>query len=365
MLLAADRVQEVGAHWQALERRLGDAPLACSWAWTQTWLEQFGAVVPHRFAIAWRGSTPRGVALVTQGRERHGGVALRTLHLGTAAEPAGESIYVQRNALLAHPAERRDFAAGLVAELAQVGGFDELRLDGFIPEHAADIAAADRSLRATAQSCPTVDLRAAKACGGEVLRLLSANTRYQVRRSLRGYGSIRTEYAETVAEALDILDDLVGLHAARWRAAGSLGAFAGGRQLAFHRQLITRLLPSGRVVLFRVRNQDGTVGCLYSHVEQGAVLSYQLGLAPPRGDNKVKPGFVAHALCMQACFDRGLECYDFLSGGGAYKAELATGQRDLIWARGLRRGPVVAVAAALHRAHRLSRLLHRGRRDPA
>jgi CelD/BcsL family acetyltransferase involved in cellulose biosynthesis len=323
-------------------------------------------VVPHRFAIAWRGTTPCGAALVAHGRERYGGVGLRTLHLGTAAEPHGESIYVQRNALLAHPADRRDFAVGLVAGLARAGRFDELRLDGFVPEHAADIAAADPSLRPTSQRCSTVDLQAAAERGGEVLALLSANTRYQVRRSLRGYGdSLRTEYAETVRHALAILDDLVVLHEARWRAAGSPGAFARPRQLAFHRQLITRLLPTGRVVLFRVRNQEGTVGCLYSHVDQGAVLSYQLGLAPSPGDNKLKPGFVTHTLCMQACYERGLECYDFLSGGGGYKAELATGQRELIWARGLRHGPAVAIAEALHRARRLARPLRRTGRDRA
>lgn len=323
-------------------------------------------MVPHRFAIAWRGSTPCGVALVTHGRQRHGGVPLRTIHLGTAAEPPGESIYVQRNALLADPADRPGVAAGLMAELARLAGFDELRLDGFIPEQAADIVAADRSLRATWQSCPTVDLRDAEERGGEVLQLLSANTRYQVRRSLRGYGSsLRTEYAETITDALAILDDLVGLHETRWRAAGSPGAFASPRQLAFHRQLITRLLPTGQVVLFRVRDQDGTVGCLYSHVDEGAVLSYQLGLAPSRGDNKLKPGFVAHALCMQACFERGLELYDFLSGGGGYKAELATGQRELIWARGLRHGPAVVIAEALHNARRRARPRRRRLRDRA
>jgi CelD/BcsL family acetyltransferase involved in cellulose biosynthesis len=361
-LLPAGRIAEAASVWQRLEQRLGDPPLACSWAWTETWLDEFGPVVPHRFAVARRGSVACGVALVTYDRERHGGMWLRTVHLGTVGEPPGESIYVQRNGLLCDPADRAAVAGALVEELRRSDGFDELRLDGFIPEHAAVIGAGDPSARTMSLPCPTVDLRAADLRGGNVLELLSANTRYQVRRSMRGYGALRAEYAESVDDALEILDELVVLHQRRWTAAGEPGAFGSRRQLAFHRRLISRLLPAGRVVVFRVRNSQGTIGCLYSHVDEGAVVSYQIGLAPST-DNKLKPGFVTHTLCMQACFDRGYDLYDFLSGGGAYKSELSTGVRDLVWARGLRHGRAVGVADALHRARRRARAV--GGRSPA
>jgi CelD/BcsL family acetyltransferase involved in cellulose biosynthesis len=347
-LLPAERRSAARNAWARVEARATAVPLACSWNWIDSWLEQFGDVVRHDFAIGWRGSKPIGAALLTRGRTRQSRVWLRTLHLGTAGEPAGSSIYVQRNGLLAAPGERAVFARALVERLAGERGFDQLRLDGFDPECAADFAAADASLRVSTLPCPTVDLRAAAAHGDEVLALLSPNTRYQVRRSLRGYGPVTVDWAATTDVGLEIFEELVSLHQRRWRAVGEPGAFASERQLEFHRRLIARLMPERRALLFRVRDADGTIGCLYSHLDGDAVLSYQLGLAQS-SDNKIKPGFVAHALCMQACFDRGFVLYDFLSGGGSYKRELATGERPLVWASGLRRGPSVVVADALQR----------------
>jgi CelD/BcsL family acetyltransferase involved in cellulose biosynthesis len=324
-LLSSDQRDRAAAAWA--QHETAETPLACSWAWTQTWLEHYGDVVPHRFAVG-----EDGVALLTYGTARSSGIKLRTVHLGTAAEPAGESVYVQRNALLGTEA----FATHLLETLGGQRDFDELRIDGFaVPLPGLD--------ELEPQDSPIVDLSEAQ---GDVLPLLSSNTRYQVRRSLRGYGEVETEWAETVPRALEIFEEMRELHEARWRAVGEPGAFASERQLAFHRTLIERHLP--RVMLFRVSSAEGTIGCLYSHLEQRSALSYQLGVIPST-DNKLKPGFVAHALGMQACHDRGIEIYDFLSGGLEYKRELARGKRELYWGRGLRRGPRARIANLLRR----------------
>ena len=80
--------------------------VAGSWDWTSTWLDHFGEVVPHRFAIAERAGEPVGAALVCGPvRRRRAGVPLRTVLVGTAGEPEGERVHVEYNRALARPGE--------------------------------------------------------------------------------------------------------------------------------------------------------------------------------------------------------------------------------------------------------------------
>ena len=85
-LAAAERVA-AAAIWQELEARTS-VPLTCSWKWTETWLDHYGDLVPHRFAVGERSGTRVGIVLVTRGAgERRAWLPVRTLHLGTAGEP--------------------------------------------------------------------------------------------------------------------------------------------------------------------------------------------------------------------------------------------------------------------------------------
>jgi Acetyltransferase (GNAT) domain len=323
---AAERI------WTALEARLGGGGLACSWAWTGTWLDHYGDVVPHRFAVGEADGAACAIALVTQGvGQRRGPFPLRSVHLGTAGERRGESVYVEYNRILAAPEHRLDFAAALVAELGADPAWHELGLDGFAPEDAEPLLAAEPRLEARREICPIVDLRRADGSGGDVLATLAKGTRKKIRRSLRGLGDVEGEWAETADQALAILDELIGLHQARWVRAGQPGAFASPRFVAFHRALVRRLAPAGGVSLFRVRGPGGTVGCAYGFVERHRLLAYQAGLAP-YADPQIRPGFVTDALCMQCARDRGLEEYDFLAPETMYKRQLSTGERELVWA---------------------------------
>lgn len=346
-----DRARQV---WRALERTLGDLGLACSWEWTDAWLSHYGDLVPHRFVAAERAGSPVGIALLTDGvGRRRGRIPLRTLHVGTAGEPPGESVHVEENCLLVDRGYRDAFAGALLEAAAADNSWDELVLDGFAAEDAAAFVRREPGFSARREPCPAVDLRAAESTGGEVLKILTSNTRYQIRRSLRAMGPVSTEWASTGEQARDILDDLIDLHQQRWRTIGKPGAFSSQRFSAFHRDLVARLVPQGKVLLYRVSNATGTIGCLYSFLDQGNVLSYQIGVAPS-DDNKVKPGFVSHGLCMQECFDRGLHDYNFLAGDSPYKRELSTGERELVWATLTRRRLRVVVGEGLQKARGLA-----------
>jgi CelD/BcsL family acetyltransferase involved in cellulose biosynthesis len=346
-VLAADERASAKALWRRLERQVAQPGLTCSWDWTEVWLDHFGDVVPHEFVVVSEGGEPVGAALLTRGvgRKRNR-VAVRTLHVGTAGEPRGDSVFVENNRLLVVPERREAAVRAIVAAVHEDETWDEFWLDGFVPEDASQFLGADASLVARREPCPTVDLRAADERDGDVLSILTPNTRYQIRRSIRAFGDVAGEWAESVEEALDILDELIRLHQRRWRDVGQPGAFASERFTAFHRSLVKLLLPEGAILLYRVRSRRDTIGCLYSLLERNDVLSYQLGLHRFQ-DNKLKPGFVAHALCMQASYERGFADYNFLADATPWKRELATTERHLIWASASRRRLKLAVADAL------------------
>jgi len=351
-LIGAAQREHAAEVWAALERANPTAPLVCRWAWTDVWLTHYGDSLPHRCAIVRRDGEPVAAALLVSGRARRSRITLTRLYLGTAGGPQEEEVAVERNGLLCAESDRPPAASALVARLRRERGFSELRLDGWLPVHYAAFAAAEPSLVARSEPSPMVDLAQARASGSDVLATLPGKTPYHVRRSLRLYGDVSSEWARTPEHAHDIFEELVSLHQARWRAAGEPGAFASPRRLGFARDLIDRLLVTDEIQLFRVRSATETIGCLYNVRDADDMLFWQGGLAQA-SDNRRKPGFLTHVECMQACSDRGLDVYDLLCGDAPYKRALSTGERELIWARGMRRGPRAALSEGLHSARRL------------
>ncbi|HSI79459.1 MAG TPA: GNAT family N-acetyltransferase [Solirubrobacterales bacterium] len=354
---------EAGRIWVDLEGRFGQRVLACSWDWTRSWLEHYGDVVPHRFAIGTIAGDPRGIALVTEGvGTKRGPFSVRRVHLGTAGEPPGEGVFVEYNGVLVANDDRVDFAAALMRELRGEPGWHEVVLDGFEPDAAEPFLAAEPRFDIERLPCPTMDLEEVRSSHGDVMGAFNRATRWKVRRSLRGLGDVAGEWAETPDHAFEILDELIELHQARWTAIGQPGAFASQRFVEFHRTLISTLLPQGRIVLFRVRAASGTVGCLYGFVDRSRLLHYQSGLAT-YSDRQIRPIFVVCALCMQECLDRGLTEFDFMVGDSPHKGQLSTTSRELVWAT--RRRPALRwrVMDALAAGRRRLRALRDRRRS--
>jgi CelD/BcsL family acetyltransferase involved in cellulose biosynthesis len=330
--------EDLGAareRWRSLEKSINGG-LSCSWDWTEAWLNQYGTVVPHWFALAERGEVPCGIALITRSIARRGPLKIRRMHLGTTGEPEADSVYVEYNRLLVGPDDRPAFARALVSAVRRELDWDEFVLDGFAPEDADPLLAAEPAFVPRRVASPWFDLRSVRDGSGEVLTALPAGARQRIRRSLRGFGTVETEWARIPSHALAILDELIALHQERWTLAGQAGAFASERFTAFHRELISRLLPKQAVVLFRARASGGTIGGLYGFVERGRLLFYQSGFRA-FDDNKLKPGLVVHALCMQECLERGLWGYEFLAGDRRYKRELSTGENQIVWATARRK----------------------------
>lgn len=300
----------------------------------------YGDAVAHRFVVGADEHGACGIALVCE-QTALGFLRPPTIVLGTAGEPPGSSVFVERNRLLARPADRARFAAALLSELERDRRWQRLRLDGMLPADADALLDGRRGVRRRIEQSPLAqldqrhaDARRAAAEADEadgILTMLSSSTRRRVRQSLQHLGPLQTEWAQSESAARSIFEELISLHQARWNSEGMPGAFASTHFTAFHRDLIARLLPLDRVALFRVRHEQRTLACLYGLIEGERLLFYQSGVMRSQ-DNRLRPGLVAHVLFMQACRERGLRIYDFLAPSARYKRELASGCEQLVWA---------------------------------
>ncbi len=390
-LLPSSEQIEAASRWQDLEQSIGNTGLTNSWPWIKTWLDNYNDIVQPTFAFGKQDHRPIGATLITNATHRIAGIPIPVVHLGTAGEPEGERTHVEYNRLLVSPENLEAFAMGLMRTLQQQFRWLELQLDGFVPEHADALMRAGTNaglqfrVDKRKSRSPTFDFqRAADEGYQDVISALGKNTRYNIRRSLRlfnsNFGQRRIEWAETPEQAGDILRELIHLHQKRWERVGAPGAFRTDRIRRYHEDLIDTLSlwPQGSLIVFRVKQGEVTIGCLFNFVEGGHVRYYKSGL-PLFSDNRLKPGLVTHAACMEECRRRGLleeekcrqcglseeECrkrgllkYDFLAGEVLYKEQLSNTESYLTWATA-QRGPRMWLIDKVRPSFRLTRELIR------
>ena len=358
--IAPATIAEIEPIWRAVESHVGSGDLSSSWIWTKTWLEHYGDLIPHRFAIAERDG-PVAIALVTEGvGQRVGPVPIRTAHIGTAGEPDGETVRVQYNRVLASPADSGEFLVSILSLLNRGDRrWDEIRLDGFVPRDLEMLPSSAFELEETREICYITELRAIHESGESVVSALGGDTAKKIRRNIRRleeqFGPLTVHWAESVGDAKAIFAEMCLLHQARWEAIGSPGVFANPRFAGFHHDLIERLFDKGNIGLARVTAGDTTIGCDYTFGEHNRLLAYQWGLAQLE-DKRLSVGMVTAALVMQSALERGIEEYDHLAGDIFYKRQLSTTSRELVWAKarsGTRIHVIYKLAEAKRRAVQL------------
>ena len=325
---------EIEPLWRALEEQ-ADVTFYLSWSWIGAWLEEAG---PPDFVVVGRA----GEAIVALGllrkavERRHGFVRSKTLWLHETGDENKDVIFIEYNAFLS---DRRfdpiepEAVAFLRREAQALGGFDEIQLGGFTQPRYAAVAAGQRThvhaLKTTAQ----VDLAALRAGEGDYLTSLSANTRQQIRRSIRLYeerGPLSLRSAASVEEAQAWFEELGLLHERAWRAKGDGGAWRFPFLLAFHRRLIETAFPTGGIEIVRIACGEEPIGYIHCLVRGGWVGSYLSGFAY-ENDNKAKPGLVSFALYIQEKLKSDAQVFDFLAGDHRYKMSLGRRGPDMYW----------------------------------
>ena len=322
---------QVMRDWKQLDERIGQGALMSCYEWTQTWLKHYGDFVPHRFVAGRCDGRVCGICLVTQGvGQKDGPIAIETRHLGTAGEPEADSVCVDYNRLLVEEPWRSEFINGVADIVLSDPDWDEFRLDGFLPDEIDPLVNQSDVFQLRERASLYFDLKSARQLSNSAISRLGNSTKKTIRKNLKAYGTLTEEWAESVEQAESIFDDLVRLHQARWNAVGEPGVYASERFLNFHRDLISKLVGTGQVVLFRVSRGDQVVGCVQLLIDRNRALCYQGGSAAY--DDTSSPGLVVDYLCIEQCLRRGFDAYDFLGGDTFHKRRLSTDSNQLVWA---------------------------------
>lgn len=330
--------------WTALESRWRELESRASGSFFQGWTWT-GCLAEERFTDpvlleAFAGEQIVAMALFNRRRTRLG---RETLWLGESGSSVPDSVFVEWNGVLMATGA----PLGMLSECLRAARFAPLngrrprlgrhvRLSG-VDETTLTAAreAGGRLIVHRSLSAPYVDLASLRQAGTTHLEALSANTRYQIRRSDKAYeahGELSLRRARTVPEALGFLQALAALHQATWIARGRPGAFAVEWFTRFHQTLIERGLERNEIALLRVAAGDRIVGFLYNFVSRGTVLAYQSGFDYRAAARHEKPGLSCHHQAIDDSAAAGCDRYDFLAGDDRYKRSLSTSEAMLFWA---------------------------------
>ncbi len=330
----------LGERWRELEAR-ADGSFFQGWSW-------IGCLAAGRYdnpVLLEARREGRTVLLGLFNRRR--GWLFDTLWLHETGVTQLDSIFVEHNGLLidAEAARAGGGAAGDIvratclaaARRAALPGQRfgrRLMLSGVDAAHLRAAAVSGAVSGLTTRVAPALDLAALRRDGRGHADVLSANTRAQLRRSLRAYaalGTLNVRRADDAAEAHRFLDALARLHQATWQRRGRAGAFAEPHFARFHHALIDRALPRGEVELWRVSAGAAEIGYLYNFQYRGRVLAYQSGFDYALADRRAKPGLTCHHLVIEKGLTAQRVCYDFLAGDDRYKRSLSDTVTTLHW----------------------------------
>ena len=320
--------------WTELEQRIGHLGLPCSADWTEAWLNAYGDLVPHSFLLAHNPetSTLQGICLICEGvNQKDGPLNIKTLHVGPAGEPEADSVCVEYNQLLLAPEFEGAFTKLIVEYLQTRSGFDQWNIDGIATAKLAAFHQHESDLQLRIEPSYGFDFAKAKAEKTTVLSQFKSATRRKVKRSMEAWGDLSVEWSSTLNEAVDAFNEMIDLHQTRWISVGKPGSYSSKRFTAFHEDLLSKLVPQGRMAFVRVRSGGDTIGIVQLFIEHRRALLYQCGWSV--GDKTRSPGVVVDYLAMEECLKQGLDAYDFLAFATQHKRSLANMSTDIVWAK--------------------------------
>jgi len=311
-----------------------------SWGWIENWLANLPKTVSLKLAILRTGHESQPQAAFFLGHDtvvNQNVFRSRAYVLNQTGKWEFDRLYIEHNLIL----RSKDCGLSLREMLEMLpSDWEEFYLNAldretFPGNDLGDLPAPCELMIAKELPCRYVDLEKVRQKSGDYLALLGSSVRSQVKRAYKLYeaqGRLSTEVGDTLPAALSIYRELIDLHNASWQKRNESGAFATEYFREFHRTLIEKRLAVGEIQLLRIKCGEKTIGCVYNFVFGGRVHFYQSGLAIEE-DNRLKPGYVAHAEAVKLSAQAGHSVYDFLAGTEEYKQRLSTDERTMVWAR--------------------------------
>ncbi len=330
-------VGDLAVLWRDLESR-ANCTFFLSWHWMSAWIAGLGGSPPLLIGEV-AGTLALMGFIVPYARRGAGVIRFRGARLHSTGRWDQDCIAIEYNGFLV---DRRwegrieQEAIGWLLNQSKIAAMrpQELHITAMLAQQRATWTPANTVVQIPNRK-PSwrVDLAGLRTAGSSYLESLSANTRQQIRRSMRLYnaaGGLSATWATDVPTALTYLDGLKELHQRQWQNRGHRGGFASSFFEDFQRRLISDALPNKSVELVRVSCGDTAIGYLYNLVWRDHVFAFVSGLRFPE-DNRLKPGLVCHALCIEHHLQHGAAVYDFMAGDFRYKASLGQPGPEFIY----------------------------------
>jgi len=338
-MLLATRFEEISdiatleTRWRALEAKAeGAHSFFLRWTWIGSWLgalREAGKALPQLLVVEAADGSDAALALIGRGEARRKLGKLPALWLNEAGDRDGDRPFIEYNGVLCATGQEPAVVHSFCAAMAGQSDWKVLHLSGLpFGSPLIDVPGVRRRVLRDASPVYHVDLRQVWGCGGDYLSLLSANSRNQIRRSVKEEGGApRTEVAGDAATALRWLDEIVRLGSGR----RANNAWDNALFVDFARRITLAGLADGSVELLRIANvEEEAIGYLLNFLWAGRAMNYQSAFAVPRTP-KSKPGLMAHAAAVDRYQARGLDVYSLLAGKDQYKQSLSTGAEMLEW----------------------------------
>lgn len=320
--------QKLKQDWKRIEGNI-EIPFFLTWDWVSCWIETYSPELI--FVTASMDNIPVCIGLFTQSDTmRHRFIRSRQIRLHQTGNCHKDQIWVEYNDFICEESYRVEAVDACLSILNSELIFDEIILS-MMPQERGDqiIDKTPNAFIVLQVPSFSVDLENIRAKKTSYLESLSANTRYQIRRSMRlyekKYGNLQIKFAENKKQALAYFHKAAPYHVQRWYDSG----YKNDQFINFHENLIKRTYDQNCILLIEVMAGNETIAVMYYQVSGGTIYFYLHGLKYEE-DPKMKPGLVSHYLATEYLKDTNFKYYDFMGGYSQYKAQLARKTNNLV-----------------------------------
>lgn len=305
-------------------------PFFLTWSWIDVWIKTYN---PQKLiARVLYNDLVVAIGLFTFSLEhRFAGITSKQLRLHQIGNTSMDQIWMEYNDFIGLSEHRtKAMNACLSALQSDEFDWDEIVISMMSESRGEQILDSNNAANIEIRNPSYLtDLTAIRHSGKTYLDTLTANTRYQIRRSMRQYeamyGKLSLHLAENEQQALDFFHEAGCHHVTRWTDSG----FNNPQFIRFHENLIRACFGTNTINLLRVVSGTTTIAIIYYHLADKRVFFYLHGLLYEK-DSKLKPGLVAHSLASQYYLEQGMDVYDYMGGYSQYKQQLAKQSEDLV-----------------------------------
>ncbi|MHA7881214.1 MAG: GNAT family N-acetyltransferase [Saccharospirillum sp.] len=266
--------------------------------------------------------------MVKRNHWRYRLIPCHSLHLNHSGDPAKDQIWPEYSQLLCLSDYETIVTQKCLPYLHKaLDGWDEfctgVATESTITQFDAQAGWIEHEL--WADQSYSVDLVPFKETPSAYLEQLSANTRYQIRRTrkdLERLGQLKLNVITDTHDLLSTFNHIGEVHKRQW---GQDSGFHNTTFVNFHQ----RLIQDSALPVIHTLTLNGQCIAAHYNLNYQRGLYFYLGFAEKTLSPKIKPGLLLHAEVIQRCIADGLKLYDFMAGDMQYKRQLSTRQQPM------------------------------------